>query len=54
MRLICDDYEQVYVWVEDSDEDIELSPRFDYEEDALQWKNRVQELLKGKNENQNS
>jgi len=51
MRLICDDYNQIYVWVEDLDENIELSPRFDYEEDAFQWRDRVASLLKGKNEN---
>ncbi len=48
MRLICDDYNQIYVWVEDLNEDIELSPRFDYEEDALQWRERMLELLKVK------
>lgn len=48
MRLICDDIDQVYVWVEDLNEDTELSPRFDYEEDALQWKERMEELLKVK------
>lgn len=48
MRLLCDDYNQVYVWVEDLDENIELSPRFDYEEDAIQWRDRMEELLKGK------
>lgn len=46
MRLICDDYNQIYVWVEDLDENVELSPRFDYEEDAIQWKQRLEELLK--------
>jgi hypothetical protein len=45
MRLICDDYNQVYVWVEDTDEDIKLSPGFDYEEDAIMWKNRIESLL---------
>jgi hypothetical protein len=48
MKLICDDYDQVYVWVDDLNEDIELSPRFDYEEDALEWKNRMKKLLKDK------
>lgn len=37
MRLICDDHNQVYVWVDDEDEDKELSPHFDYEEDAEKW-----------------
>jgi hypothetical protein len=41
MRLICDDYNEVYVWVDDNDENIELSPHFDYEEDAIQWYGRI-------------
>lgn len=41
MRLICDDYNQIYVWVDDKDENEELSPHFDYEEDALQWYSKV-------------
>ena len=50
MKLLCDDYMQTYVWVEDHDENIELSPHFDYEEDAVLWKERMEELLKkGKN-----
>lgn len=48
MRLLCDDIDQVYVWVEDLDENVELSPRFDYEEDAVQWRNRMEHLLKAK------
>jgi len=46
MRLICDDVDQVYFWVEDYDENIVLSPHFDYEEDAIEWKRRIEELLK--------
>ena len=42
MKLICDDYNQVYVWVEDHDENIELSPHFDYEDDAILWLERMQ------------
>lgn len=41
MRLILDDYNGVYVWVDDFDENDELSPHFDYEEDAIQWYNRI-------------
>lgn len=48
MILLCDEWDQVYVWVDDLDENVELSPRFDYEEDALQWRERMQEILKGK------
>lgn len=48
MKLICDDYQQVYVWVEDHDENIELSPHFDYEEDAIQWRDRMMVVLETK------
>lgn len=41
MKLLCDDYKQVYVWVNDLNENDELSPRFDYEEDAITWKERL-------------
>jgi hypothetical protein len=45
MKLLCDDYQQIYVWVEEYDENIELSPHFDYEEDAYQWRDRLGQLL---------
>jgi hypothetical protein len=45
MKLLQDDYNQVYVWVDDMDEDHELSPRFDYEDDALLWKERMKQEL---------
>jgi hypothetical protein len=45
MKLLSNDTDQVYVWVEDHDENIKLSPCFDYEEDAITWKNRIEELL---------
>lgn len=48
MKLLCDDIQGIYVWVEDHDENIELSPHFDYEDDAVQWKNRIIELTKDK------
>jgi hypothetical protein len=46
MRLICDDFQNVYVWVDDQDENLELSPHFDYVEDAIQWKQRMEQLWK--------
>lgn len=46
MKLLCDELNGVYVWVEDMDENIQLSPHFDYEEDALQWRARISELVK--------
>lgn len=45
MKLINDDYNQVYVWVADDNEDEELSPHFDYEEDAIQWHDRIKKEL---------
>lgn len=45
MILICDDYNEIYVWVDDSNHDIELSPHFDYEEDAIEWKERMKREL---------
>ena len=41
MRMSYDDYNQVYVWVDDNDENIELSPHFDYEEDAIKWYGQI-------------
>ncbi len=49
VRLILDDYNQVYVWVDDLDENDELSPHFDYKEDAIQWQNRMRKELKHEN-----
>jgi len=46
MKLLCDDIQGIYVWVEEHDENIELSPHFDYQEDAEQWRERVSKLLK--------
>ena len=31
MKLLSDEYNGIYVWVEDNDENIELSPHVDYE-----------------------
>ena len=45
MQLIADDHAQVYVWVDCVDHTHELSPRFDYEEDALVWRDRIAELV---------
>jgi hypothetical protein len=49
VRLILDDYNQVYVWVDDLNENEELSPHFDYEEDAIEWRDRMRQELKHEN-----
>ena len=37
MKLIRNETIGVFVWVDSINESIELSPHFDYEEDADQW-----------------
>jgi hypothetical protein len=53
MKLLCDDYNEVYVWVDDRDENLELSPHFDYEADAVEWRRRMQKELKDENKGTN-
>jgi coproporphyrinogen III oxidase len=54
MKLICDDYNEVYVWVDDADENVELSPHFDYEEDAIEWHRRIKQELNNENSRTNN
>lgn len=38
MKLLCDEINGVYVWIRhDGNEIVDLSPHFDYEEDAIAW-----------------
>ena len=49
MTLINDEFQECWVWVEDKNHDVELSPQFDTEEDARLWKTRMINILcKGK------
>ena len=43
MKLICDDKVQSYFWVDDKNEKNVISPRFDYVEDAINWRRDVEE-----------
>jgi hypothetical protein len=45
LKLINDEYNDCWVWVDDYNEDSELSPHFDYEEDAIQWRDRMRKEL---------
>lgn len=45
MKMLYDDYNTVYMWVDDQDENIELSPRFDYVEDCEEWFHRMKKEL---------
>ena len=49
MKLFNDEYNDCWVWTEDHDENIELSPHVDYEADAIQWRDRMQKELKHEN-----
>jgi hypothetical protein len=40
MQLKADDVNQIYYWIDEED-GTQLSPRFDYEADAIQWYNRI-------------
>lgn len=44
MRLICDDLNISYYWVDD-DNGQHLSPHFDYEADAVQWKHNIENKI---------
>jgi hypothetical protein len=49
MILIHDEFEEIWVWVENNNHNIDLSPRFDFREDALLWQTRMINILcKGK------
>lgn len=51
MKLIYDEYDDCWIWVESNNQDIELSPRFDEEESAKLWKTRMINILcRGKND----
>jgi hypothetical protein len=41
MKLISDEVKGMYYWVDDKDESVRLSPSFDYENDAIQWKYNI-------------
>ena len=45
MTLIYDDFDEVYVWVEDKDHDIELSPVYDDEASARKWYDRMMTIM---------
>lgn len=46
MTLIYDEFNDVWVWVEKNNHNIELSPQFDEEDHAKLWKIRVKNLLR--------
>jgi hypothetical protein len=48
MKLIFDDYDGYWVWVNDEDEQDELSPQFDDQHDAIQWQQRMKKIFTGR------
>jgi hypothetical protein len=48
MRLIFDEWNGVWVWVSEMDENVELSPQFDEEFYAVQWQQRMKRIFTGK------
>lgn len=45
MKLLIDDHNRVYVWVDQNTNEA-LSPHFDYEEDADNWYFKIKDKLK--------
>ena len=45
MKLIYDEFDSEWLWVDDYDENIELSPKFDEEPQALSWRGRITKEL---------
>lgn len=45
MTLYYDEIDNVYVWVETDNQNIELSPQFDDEESAIQWYGKVSKII---------
>lgn len=49
MELIFDEYDGVWIWVTKHNHDLELSPRFDEREHAMQWLKYIKEHIDGTN-----
>lgn len=41
MKLIYDEFDSVWMWVDNHNENIELSPKFDEQAYALAWRGRI-------------
>jgi len=46
MILIHKEFEEYWVWVEANNYNVELSPPFDFENDAMLWRTRMIHILK--------
>ena len=45
MKLIYDEFDNEWLWVDDYDENVEFSPKFDEEAQALAWRGRISKEL---------
>jgi hypothetical protein len=54
MRLIFDEWNEYWVWVDDKNDDDELSPQFDEEHYAVQWQQRMKKILTGREDKKSS
>lgn len=46
VKLIQDEWDNdVWVWVDELEPDEDMSPRFDYKEDAIDWYNRLKQYF---------
>jgi hypothetical protein len=45
MTLIYDDFDEVYIWVDSQDHNVELSPEYDDEASARQWYGKVAAIM---------
>lgn len=45
MKLLYDEFDSEWIWVDNYDENIEFSPRFDDQESAEKWRNAVAKEL---------
>jgi hypothetical protein len=45
VKLIHDEYNEVWIWIDNLNHDIELSPRFDEQPYALAWRGRISKEL---------
>lgn len=48
MILIFDEYDGIWVWVDDKNHDTELSPHFDEEHVAIEWQQKMKKIFTGK------
>ena len=54
MKLLHNEFDDVWVWVSDTDENVELSPQFDEIGYAMSWLSTITLEIKKKQNEQNT